>query len=102
MQLKSVGEMKWRGVLGRTFTRGEFGRAWSPMLEVQGTAEFGDVDTEVLWDVIPQMQVTLNKRQHIMLNVGAMIPVTEAELRSTRLMVYLLWDWFDGGFLDGW
>jgi len=95
-------EMKWRGVLGRTFTQGEFGRAWSPMIEVQGTAEFGDVDTEVFWDVVPQMQVTLNKRQHIMLNVGAMIPVTQADARSTRLMVYLLWDWFDGGFFDGW
>ncbi len=95
-------EAKWRAVLGRTFTQGEFGRAWSPMVELQGTAEFGEAETEVLWDVVPQMQVTLNTRQHVMLNVGLMLPLTEADVRSARFMIYLLWDWFDGGFFEGW
>jgi hypothetical protein len=95
-------EAKWRAVLGRTWTNGEFGRAWSPMVEILGTAEFSDPDTEVRWDIVPQMQVTLNKRQHIMLNAGAVVPLTQADERSTRLMIYLLWDWFDGGFFEGW
>lgn len=95
-------EAKWRAVLGRTWTSGEFGRAWSPMMEVLGTAEFSDPDTEVRWDIVPQMQVTLNKRQHIMLSVGALVPVTQTSERSTKLMIYLLWDWFDGGFFAGW
>src|SRR5690606_24105983 len=32
-------EAFWRGALGRTFTEGRFGRAWSPMIEVLGVRE---------------------------------------------------------------
>ncbi len=95
-------EAKARLVLGRRWTNGRFGRAWSPMVEVLGTAEFADEETEYAWDLLPQMQVTLNKRQHIMLNVGVLLPLTDASARQTKLLVYLLWDWFDGGFFDGW
>lgn len=95
-------EAKWRGVIGRTWTRGRFGRAWTPMVEVLGQAEFADLDTVVDWDVVPQFQVTLNKRQHVMLNIGARVPLTHTGSRSTQLMIYLLWDWFDGGFFEGW
>jgi mono/diheme cytochrome c family protein len=94
-------ELFWRAVLGRTWTQGEFGRAWSPMIEVVGVAEFED-ESEVAWDLIPQLQVTLNTRQHVMLNVGIRVPLTDAESRSTELLVYVLWDWFDGGLFDGW
>jgi mono/diheme cytochrome c family protein len=94
-------EVFWRGVVGREFTQGEFGRAWSPMLEVLGAHELGSgLSTE--WDVVPQVQVTLSTRQHIMANLGVRVPVNERTGRSTRFMAYLLWDWFDGGFLDGW
>jgi ribosomal protein S2 len=48
------------------------------------------------------MQVTLNRRQHIMINVGVRIPVNERANRSTQVITYFLWDWFDGGLLDGW
>jgi hypothetical protein len=29
-------------------------------------------------------------------------PLTDVDARQTEIMVYLLWDWFDGGLLDGW
>ena len=54
------------------------------------------------WEIVPQMQVTLNTRQHVMLNIGFGFPVTDAGVRSSRFVAYLLWDWFDGGFFDGW
>jgi hypothetical protein len=54
------------------------------------------------WDLLPQMQITLNTRQHIMFNAGVRIPVNERRGRSTQVLAYLLWDWFDGGFLEGW
>lgn len=95
-------EAFWRGTVGKTFTHGRFGRAWTPMLEVLGGAEFEDEATPVSWDLVPQMQVTLNERQHVMLNVGVRVPLTDADTRSTQLLVYVLWDWFDGGFFDGW
>ncbi len=93
-------EVQWRGVLGRSWSQGGYGRTWTPMIELLGEAELenGDVD----WSIVPQIQITLNVRQHIMANVGVLVPLTNASLRSTRLMVYLLWDWFDGGFFDGW
>jgi hypothetical protein len=51
---------------------------------------------------VPQRQVTLNTRQHIMLNAGVQFPLNERQGRGTRFMAYLLWDWWDGGFFDGW
>jgi len=94
-------EAFWRTTIGRTFTSGEFGRAWSPMLEVLGSVDF-DRGSRVDWDLVPQMQVTLNTRQHVMLNFGVRFPVTNTRQRGTQFLAYILWDWFDGGFFDGW
>ncbi len=90
-----------RTAIGRTFTSGEFGRAWSPMLEVLGSVDL-ESGSRVNWDLVPQMQVTLNTRQHVMLNLGVRFPVTNTDQRGTQFLAYILWDWFDGGFLDGW
>ena len=56
----------------------------------------------VEWDIVPEMQVTLSKRQHIRVNGGFRLPVNERHTRSRQILVYLLWDWADGGFLSGW
>jgi hypothetical protein len=53
-------------------------------------------------DVVPQLQVSLNTRQHVLASVGLLIPTTETSGRSVRLLAYLLLDWFDGGFFEGW
>ena len=93
-------EAFFRGALGKSFTQGQWGRTWSPMVEVLGAREL-EAGASTQWDLAPQMQVTLNTRQHVMLNVGARIPLDDPD-RDTRITVYLLWDWFDGGFLEGW
>lgn len=95
-------EVGLRMVLGRTWTTGgEFGRAWSPMLEVLAARDLASgAETKV--DLVPQCQVALNVRQHILLNFGARVPVAETAGRDPQLVMYLLWDWFDGGFFDGW
>ena len=90
-----------RGGLGRTFTHGAWGRAWSPMVEVQAKRELADGE-EWGWDLIPQLQVTLNTRQHVQANIGVLFPLTDADIRRTGLYLYVLWDWFDGGFFEGW
>ncbi|MFW6157283.1 MAG: c-type cytochrome [Balneolaceae bacterium] len=97
---KATDEAFWRAAMGTTLTHDQWGRAWSPMVEVLGSREMesGAVNQ---WDIVPQMQVTLNQRQHVMLNVGVRIPADDAS-RDTQVMVYILWDWFDGGFLEGW
>lgn len=99
---KGEKEGLFRVALGKTFSSGgEWGRAWSPMVEFLGARELGD-DAVTVWDILPQMQVTLNQRQHIMANLGVRLPLTETEGRDAQLVFYLLWDWFDGGFLEGW
>jgi len=51
---------------------------------------------------VPQLQVTLSTRQHVRLGVGAKIPLNNTATRETTYLAYVLWDWFDGGFIDGW
>jgi mono/diheme cytochrome c family protein len=90
-----------RLALGRSFEQWRFGRTWSPMVEVLAARDLVSGAT-THFDAVPQVQFTLNTRQHVMANIGVRVPVNEREGRDTQLMMYLLWDWFDGGFFDGW
>lgn len=92
----------WRGALGKTFTQnGRVGRAWSPMVEFLAERDL-QAGAPTDWDIVPEMQVTLNKRQHVRLNVGVRTPMNNTAGRSTQLAFYVLWDFFDGGLLEGW
>lgn len=91
----------WRTAIGKTFAEHRWGRVWSPMVEVLGTRELG-TGARAEWDLAPQMQVSLSVFQHVLLNVGMRVPVNERETRSKAVMVYLLWDWFDGGLFELW
>jgi hypothetical protein len=99
----AANEAFWRFAVGKTFAEGPngFGRAWSPMVEFAAAREFEDGAT-THWDVAPQLQVSLSRRQHILLNVGIQVPVNDRGGRPTRILTYLLWDWFDGGLFEGW
>jgi mono/diheme cytochrome c family protein len=90
-----------RAALGWTTTTGDFGRAWSPMVELTAGREFAG-DANIRYSIVPQIQITLNKRQHIMFNIGLRAPLNERDVRKTQLVFYLLWDWFDGTLFEGW
>lgn len=94
-------ELFWRGVFGNTFAQNTWGRSWTPMVELLGAVEL-ESGSKVEWAVVPQVQVSLSKRQHILGNLGVRLPVTDADERPIRLLFYVLWDWFDGGLLQGW
>jgi mono/diheme cytochrome c family protein len=98
---KAANEGALRAALGTTITQGNWGRAWSPMVEVLASRELESGAT-THFDLVPQVQVTLNTRQHVMGNVAVRIPVNDTETRHPTLLFYILWDWFDGGFFDGW
>ena len=91
-----------RLAVGRTWTSGgAFGRAWSPMLELLSVRDLtSGAETKI--DLVPQVQLALNTRQHVLFNIGVRVPVTETAGRDPQIVTYLLWDWFDGGFFDGW
>jgi hypothetical protein len=95
-------EVFWRAVVGKSIAQGGgFGRTWTPMVELLGARELEE-GAEADWDLVPEMQVTLSTRQHIMLNFGVRIPVNHRGPRATQVLFYFLWDWFDGGLRDGW
>jgi mono/diheme cytochrome c family protein len=86
---------------GRKFTPRPFGRTWTPMLELLGSGRL-DSTGSVHWDALPQIQVPLNRRQHVLACAGVRLPLNERVRSDPQLVVYLLWDWFDGGLTDGW
>lgn len=89
-----------RGSLGTTFTSG-YGRTFSPMVEFVADRDFtrGAI-TE--WDLVPHLQVSLSRRQHILASVGARLPMTSKSSRPRELVAYIIWDWFDGGLFSAW
>jgi mono/diheme cytochrome c family protein len=90
----------FRTALGYTLAQDQgFGRAWSPMAEVLIAKPEGG-STE--WDVVPQVQVSLSKLQHILLSVGVRVPLNERQDRKPQFLTYFLWDWFDGGLFQFW
>jgi hypothetical protein len=94
-------EVFWRAAMGKTFEQGRFGRIWSPMLEVLAARPIVS-GARVEWDLLPAVQVTLNARQHVRLAGGWRLPLTDADVRKKSVIVYLLWDWYEGGFFEGW
>lgn len=92
----------WRTAIGRGFNQGGgYGRTWAPMLEFVADRDF-ETGARTNWDVIPQLHVTLSRRQHIMANFGVRVPATNTAGRPVQVMFYLLWDTFDGGLTEGW
>ncbi len=71
------------------------------MLELQAKRDLANVAGTAV-DIVPQVQISLNTRQHVLANVGVLLPATQTTGRSARLLVYVLLDWFDGGFFEGW
>jgi mono/diheme cytochrome c family protein len=92
----------WRTVFGKSLNQDAgLGRTWTPMVELLADRELATGE-KTNWDLLPQFQVTLNRRQHIRANLGVRVPVNDFSSRPLQVMIYLLWDWFDGGLRDGW
>ena len=77
----------------------DFGRIWTPMTEILWSKSKGG---DAIVDIVPQMQVSLSKLQHIKLSVGVSVPATEREGRHPQFLTYFLWDWFDGKLTQYW
>jgi mono/diheme cytochrome c family protein len=89
-----------RGALGASFSK-NLGRQWSPILELTANRDLRAGAT-TSWSLVPEVQVTLNARQHVRLALGYQLALNDTSARTNELMLYLLWDWFDGGLLEGW
>ena len=91
-----------RTALGKSFSDNHgLGRMWSPIIEAVASRDLVD-GASTDWDVVPQFQVTLSRRQHIRGNLGVSVPVTNTAGRPIQLKLYFLWDRADGGLFEGW
>jgi hypothetical protein len=88
---------------GRTFAQDDgWGRSWSPQLEFLTTQEFMP-GAKLQMDLVPQLQVSLSARQHILASIGERIPLNDrGPDRQPQLVFYIIWDWYDAGLLEGW
>jgi mono/diheme cytochrome c family protein len=92
----------YRTALGQTFARDRgLGRQYSPMVELLANRDFSTGAVTDL-DVLPQMQVTISPRQHIRADIGVRAPLTDTQGRKPQVLFYVLWDWADGSFWEGW
>lgn len=88
--------------VGQSFAANHrLGRLWSPMCEFVAVHDLVD-RSSTDWDVIPELQVTISRRQHIRGNLGLRVPMTNTFGRPKQVMFYLLWDWADGKLTEGW
>jgi mono/diheme cytochrome c family protein len=100
-RVRASTEAFFRTAYGMTFMEARFGRSWTPIVEMVAVRELTGVG-RTQWDAVPQMQVSLSRRQHILANAGIRLPVSQRDGRGAQFIMYLLWDWFDGGFFEGW
>ncbi len=92
----------WYTTLGQTWSPDHrLGRQFSPMVEFLATRDLQD-GAKTDWDVMPEMQVTVSRRQHIRVDVGVRTPFTDTAGRNPEVVFYALWDWADGKFWEGW
>jgi hypothetical protein len=93
-------EVFWRAAIGRSWSPDRWGRVWSPMIELLGSQELSEREPS-RWDVLPELQVTLNRRRHLLATGGLRVPVN-LRTRSASAIVSLLWNWPQGSVLAGW
>lgn len=92
----------FNSAIGQSFAADHgLGRLWSPMLEFTANRDLVN-NAKTDWDVLPEMQVTISKRQHIRADLGLRIPATNTSGRQKQVMFYILWDWADGKLTQGW
>jgi Cytochrome c len=94
--------MFWRVAVGQAMAPDHMlGRLFSPMVEFLATRDFRN-GASTNWDVMPEMQVTISRRQHIRGALGVRTPFTNTSGRNPQVVFYLLWDRADGKFWEGW
>jgi mono/diheme cytochrome c family protein len=88
--------------IGKTFiTGGGLGRWWTPMTEFIADRDLVSGAT-TNWDVVPEIQIPISKRMHILASVGVRIPVNNTADRPKQFLIYFLWDYLDGTLKQGW
>lgn len=101
-------DVTWYTVLGQNLQQDHgLGRLWSPMVEFLVTRDL-QTGASTSLDLIPQLEVTLSKRQHIRADLGVRIPTVKSSSAGpfssggVQVLFYVLWDWQEGKVTSGW
>jgi mono/diheme cytochrome c family protein len=88
--------------IGKTFvTGGGLGRWWTPMTEFIADRDLV-AGARTNLDIVPEIQIPISKRMHILANVGVRVPVNNTANRPKQFLIYFLWDYLDGTLKQGW
>lgn len=91
-----------RTAIGKTWAPDHgLGRTWSPMAEFVYDRDL-ITGAKNNWSIVPQIQIPVSKRLHILGSVGLYIPMNNTADRPKQMMFYLLWDYVDGHLNEGW
>jgi len=94
--------MFWRVTVGQAMAQDHMlGRLFSPMVEFLAARDFSP-GASTNWDVLPEMQITISRRQHVRTGFGVREPFTNTRGRTPQVLFYLLWDRADGKLWEGW
>ena len=93
----SAREVFWRMAAGRSYFHESLPSRVDADAGAGRSAGSSSDGEHVLWDVVPQMQVSLSRRQHVRVSGGLQLPRQRARGPREQFLMYLLWDWFDGG-----
>ncbi|MDQ2832298.1 MAG: cytochrome c [Acidobacteriota bacterium] len=77
------------------------GRLYSPMVELLGSRSFKAGEATDL-DILPELQITVSRRQHVRVGFGVREPLTNTSGRTAQGLFYVLWDHADGKLWEGW
>jgi hypothetical protein len=92
----------WRVTAGQAIAPDHMlGRLFSPMVEFLASRSF-QPGAKTNWDVLPEMQVTVSRRQHVRVGFGVREPFTNTSGRTPQVLFYFLWDRADGKLWEGW
>ena len=91
-----------RTAIGKTFSADAgLGRRWSPMVEIIADRDLVS-GASTNWDIVPEVQIPISKRLHVLGSLGLRIPVNNTGDRPKQMMFYVLWDFADGTLTQGW
>ena len=94
--------MFWRATVGQAMAPDYMlGRLFTPMVELLAARSF-QPGASTNWDVLPEMQVTVSRRQHVRMGFGVREPFTNTNGRTPQVLFYMLWDRADGKLWQGW
>jgi hypothetical protein len=92
----------YRAVIGQPFAADHLlGRLYAPMVEILGTRDFTPGAANDL-DILPEMQITVSRLQHVRVGFGYRQPLTDTTGRTPQVLFYILWDRADGRLWEGW